>query len=129
MHSFLRAVPLFGWLSLAYSAEIIKVTAVGSSIKSCDAALVEDTYSKTEEKNIDWRLAQSIDEGTYNQVKTNLGASVVIFGVPIGASYQDFKENITSFNLLNNNLIQRKIFKTSLGRRSILSQAKTIPIA
>ncbi len=74
----------------------LQITAVSSFIKDCDSALVRATYNKIDFQFSDWRLAEKVDEGTYNQIKTDAGANAVIYGVPVGASYSNFQENIKS---------------------------------
>jgi len=86
-----------GLMQTGHALNIVAVAAVPSAISSCDAALVEDTYQSTSDKYVDWRLAQSISQTTYNQLKQDLGANAVVYGVPLGASYQDFQQNISSF--------------------------------
>jgi hypothetical protein len=42
----------------------------------------------------DWRLAKRVTEDTYNKITHNASADAVIYGIPVGASYGDFQENI-----------------------------------
>ena len=74
----------------------LNITVSRSVIGDCDSALVRATYNKIDQQYVDWRLAEKVDEGTYNQIKTEAGANAVIYGVPVGASYGDFQENIKS---------------------------------
>jgi hypothetical protein len=82
-----------GWCAPGETVEAT-VTPSGSIIKDCDSALVIATYNKVNYQYEDWRLAEQVDEGTYNQIKANASANAVIYDVPIGASYKDFQENI-----------------------------------
>ena len=71
------------------------VTAVTASIiKDCDAALVKATYNRVDFKYTDWRLAEQIDEGTYNQVKQDVSSEALIYGVWVNNDYNSFKESI-----------------------------------
>src|SRR5262249_41818821 len=70
-------------------------------IVDCDKALVKATYNKIDQQYVDWRLAEKVDEGIYNQIKTEAGVNVVIYGVPVGANYGDFQENIKSMKREN----------------------------
>jgi hypothetical protein len=68
--------------------------AKAEGVKDCDAALVNATYSRVESQFIDWRLAELVDEGSYDSIKTEAGVTGAIYGVPVGANYGQFKENI-----------------------------------
>jgi hypothetical protein len=68
-----------------------------ASADSCSGALVMDTYSGSSAVSSDWRLADLVDRGTYDQIKHDAGASAVIYGVPVGANYDDFKQEVTQY--------------------------------
>jgi hypothetical protein len=43
---------------------------------------------------LDWRLADLVTQETYNEVKNSAGVSGVIYGVPVGANYSDYKNRV-----------------------------------
>ena len=59
----------------------------------CAAALVKATYNSFSSDHVDQRLASFVTEGEYNEVKHDAGANATIFGIPIGANYDDFQRN------------------------------------
>ena len=69
-----------------------------STIQDCDRALVAGTYNHTDSVFIDYRMAQHVDQQAYEQVRRQVGASATIYGVPMGANYSGFKENIQRYN-------------------------------
>ena len=42
-------------------------------------------------------MASHVDQSTYEKIKTDIGAEGVIYGIPVGANYGNFKENIQSY--------------------------------
>jgi hypothetical protein len=68
-----------------------------AAVSECDSALIVSTYNSLEASKSDWRMARHVDENTYNQIKHDAGASAVIYGFPVSASYSDFQENIRNF--------------------------------
>jgi hypothetical protein len=69
-----------------------------AAVSDCDSALIVSTYNSLEASKSDWRMARHVDENTYNQIKHDAGASAVIYGFPVSASYSDFQENIRNFS-------------------------------
>ncbi len=72
--------------------------ASAQSASECDNALIISTYKNLEYSKSDWRLAIQVDEQTYNQIKTDVGASGSIYGVPVGANYSSFRENTRNYS-------------------------------
>jgi hypothetical protein len=68
----------------------------------CDAALVKSTYRLSNNVGLDWRLAELVDEYTYKEIKRDAGANAVIYGVPVGADYHDFQQNISTLKTQHN---------------------------
>jgi hypothetical protein len=85
---------IFG-LSLSSGARAIDA-------KQCKDALVRDTFSTSETRLLDWRLAEFVSESEYNEKKQGGGVSVLIYGVPVGANYAEFRENIRKFQRARN---------------------------
>lgn len=72
---------------------------------SCDKALVESTYNKFSSDHLDWRLASQVTRNTYDEIKHDAGANAVIYGFPVGATYDDFQKRVTeSSNTINTSL-------------------------
>lgn len=59
----------------------------------CEDALVLATYSENSTYHSDWRLAKFVSEKAYMQANHVGDVNAVIYGVPVGASYNDFEEN------------------------------------
>lgn len=72
--------------------------AMAGSVTDCDSALIISTYNKIESSKSDWRMAVHVDEQTYSKLKTEVGASGAIYGVPVGANYGQFKENTKNYS-------------------------------
>jgi len=60
----------------------------------CDAALVKSTYSSFSSDHLDWRLASLVTDKEYEEIKHDAGGNAVIYGVPVGASYDDFSKRV-----------------------------------
>jgi hypothetical protein len=61
---------------------------------TCDAALVRATYNLSNQVGIDWRLADLVTQESYDQIRNSAGANAVIYGVPVGANYSDFRNRV-----------------------------------
>lgn len=85
------------WKSLASAFIFIYSTASWADVSDCDAALVKSTYASASNVGVDWRLADLVSQQTYDEIMHDGGANAVIYGVPVGASYKDFKSSIASF--------------------------------
>jgi hypothetical protein len=69
-------------------------SAIAQDGQNCDNALVRATYNNTSSRFLDYRLADYVDENTYNSLTTGIAASTVIYGVPVGADYKSFKQDV-----------------------------------
>ena len=58
----------------------------------CESALVMSTYNSATDVRSDWRLADLVDRQTYEQIKRDAGANAVIYGIPVGANYGEWKD-------------------------------------
>jgi hypothetical protein len=88
--------PCRAYLWLILLAPIFTVSSFASA-SDCDPALVKDTYSSMSAEHVDYRLATFVSEDDYNQAKHDASGSGVIYGVPMGATWSDFQENIHKF--------------------------------
>jgi len=76
---------------LAASCILLFSTAVhAEGVSACNDALVKSTYNKLDTQASDYRLAMYVSREAYDEVKHNGGINVVIYGVPVGANYDDF---------------------------------------
>ncbi len=80
-------------------------TRAAESVAACEGALVKATYNRFSSEHLDWRLASYVNEKTYDEIKHDAGANTVIYGVPVGANYGDFKRRVEE---------KTNILKTSL---------------
>src|SRR4051812_43998989 len=62
--------------------------------EQCQDALVKSTYTSQSQASDDWRLAKLVSQSSYDEIKQSAGVNVVIYGVPVGASYDDFRKRI-----------------------------------
>jgi hypothetical protein len=65
-------------------------------LQQCNATLIQSTYMLTNDQFSDYRLAQQVDQSTYDEIQKSAGVNAVIYGVPVGASYSDFQKNISN---------------------------------
>jgi hypothetical protein len=63
-------------------------------IENCNSTLVKSTYTLKEGRFRDWRLAESVDQATYEEIKKGSSNQTLIYGVPMGKSWADFQMNI-----------------------------------
>jgi hypothetical protein len=69
--------------------------AIGQEFSTgCSEALVLDTYNESHTSLLDWRLASFVTEEEWTKIKNGAKLDAVIYDVPIGASYDEFQENI-----------------------------------
>jgi len=57
----------------------------------CESALVMAVYQSSSDVRSDWRLNELVDNESWQNASHNAGANATLFGVPIGASYSDYK--------------------------------------
>lgn len=62
-----------------------------SQAEECSDALIVETYSRYSEANMDWRLSQFVSEEEWNSIQKDAGANAIIYGVPMGGSYSEYK--------------------------------------
>lgn len=76
------------------SASVLSLFLLTQQLRaSCDNALILSTYSEKSSFHSDWRLAKFVSEEVYDKAKQEYGINVVIYGVPVGASYKNYQEN------------------------------------
>jgi hypothetical protein len=84
-------------VSFRVCAFVLLSTMAGPAHAVCESALVLSTYNKQLVYNSDWRLADLGDQNAYDQIKHDAGVNAVIYGIPVGTSYSDFKDSISRF--------------------------------
>jgi hypothetical protein len=72
------------------------------AIANCDNALVRATYNLGNKIGIDWRLADLVDNSSYDEIKHSAGGNAVIYGVPVGVNYDDYKNRIDNLKHSHN---------------------------
>ncbi|CAN7716307.1 hypothetical protein LJR220_007094 [Bradyrhizobium sp. LjRoot220] len=82
-----------------------------AGVKDCDGALVKATYNRTDKQFVDWRLAEQVDESSYNSAKAEAAGNAVIYGVPMGANYGQFKESIQTLKRSNSQSFTSDTFR------------------
>ena len=80
--------------SLAVIGTIGAASQSQAQTSSCAEALVIATYSRAKTEHSDYRLASYVSKSEYEQIKQNAGASAVIYGVPVGANWDDFQNRV-----------------------------------
>ena len=77
-------------------------------------------------------MAQLVDEKTYDEAKTDGGASAKIYGVPVGANYSDFQKKsrelleFSSKQVSTN--IARSLLWTGLGASGLIAYTKCLEL-
>jgi hypothetical protein len=66
--------------------------AIANGIKDCDDTLIKSTYRSIEKSHLDKRLAVTVTKSAYDEIKHDAGVNAIIYGVPVGASYDDFHQ-------------------------------------
>lgn len=88
-----------------------RVSAGPLPIEQCNAALIQATYATSEGRFKDYRMAEHVDRGTYDEIKKSAGVSAVIYGVPVGANWDEFKKNISSLKMDTQESLTESEFK------------------
>lgn len=77
------------------------------SVTDCTPALVMSTYNRLDVSHSDWRVASLVTEDEWEKIKHDAGANATIYGIPMGATYSDFKDRVTKkLNSYNESLTQ-----------------------
>lgn len=64
---------------------------VAAFAQNCSDALVVSTYSSTSERSYDYRMSQFVSETQYEDLKRGMSGDAVIYGVPVGANYDEYR--------------------------------------
>jgi hypothetical protein len=62
--------------------------------EDCSRALIPDTTSENSASVQNLSIAWNMSEYSYNEARSKFGASAVIYGVPVGINYSEFRKNI-----------------------------------
>ncbi len=57
----------------------------------CLSTLVTSTYREGSEWNRDYRLSQYVSKESYDRLKQDLSADAIVYRIPLGGSYSDYK--------------------------------------
>src|SRR2546428_8774495 len=93
-----------------FIAGIVVLSYSGVAHAVCESALVLATYQSTTDIRSDWRLAEQVDSSTWEKIMHNSGANATIYGVPVGVSYQDFKNRIEALKQSHNESLSTSQF-------------------
>lgn len=95
------------WMrALCLSAGLAGFTAPAlADVTDCKDDLVRATYNRFDSNQIDYRLASHVSKTAYTEIKNEAGANAVIYGFPVGASWDDFQQRASA---------AEKDFQTSL---------------
>ena len=66
-------------------------------VADCKDALIMSTMQKASTSTLDYRLASLVTKEEYDKRDQSAGVNVVIYGVPVGANWSDFQENIRKY--------------------------------
>ena len=94
-----------------------------ASAQDCIEALVKATVNQSILSISDLSIAWSVSSTSYDEMKRNMGTSAVIYGVPLGADYGEFRKNIQTmqqaFQLHNFELYSGAYASTKLDGNSL----------
>lgn len=65
--------------------------------QECNEALRQSFFASSSKYHSDWRLYQSLTREEYQQKSTSAGADAVIYGIPMGGSYDSHRENMARY--------------------------------
>jgi hypothetical protein len=89
-------------LASVLTSMLVTITGTGSGFAqqaNCSDALKQpDVTKRATIAMSDIVLARSVSENTYKQEKQNASGDAVIYGIPMGASWSDYQENIRAFS-------------------------------
>lgn len=66
-------------------------------LAECDSALAKTSIAYSDSTRYDWRLSLLVTKDNYNEQKSSVGASAVIYGIPVGANYDEYSTNRSNF--------------------------------
>lgn len=78
--------------------------------EDCTSALVMSTYNRIDISKSDWRLASLVTENEWKKISHDGQLNVVIYGIPVGATYKDFEDRVTEkLNSYSESLTQSQL--------------------
>lgn len=82
------------WIYPFICASAFIVPSVGHAEVNCSDALVLDTYTSSSGEHINWAMASLVTEGQWRTISHDGSLNIVIYGVPVGATYKDYENNV-----------------------------------
>lgn len=76
----------------------INAHAQSNFVEQCGNTLVMDTLLKDEQHSTDWRLSTLVTEDIWEKADKSASGNGSLYGVPIGATWKDYRENRTSLS-------------------------------
>jgi hypothetical protein len=86
----------------AFTVAYLVVSGSAQAAPDCNADLVKDTGSAWSTSQQDWRLASTVTETDYNNQHKGGEANATIYGIPMGANYNEFRTNIKTLSTQTN---------------------------
>ncbi len=84
--------------------------ASAQNVSDCNAALVMSTYNRLDTSHTDWRVASLVTEKEWDEINNQFHGNATIYGIPMGASYQDYHNRVTDkLNSYNESLTQDEL--------------------
>lgn len=77
-----------------FCCSIGATAATADGVRDCEQALVQSTYSSMSSDHLNSRLALLVTNDTWDTIKRDAGATATIYGVPVGASYSEYTNNV-----------------------------------
>jgi hypothetical protein len=95
----MKILAVLGFVAAIFGSS---AAAAASHVEQCDGALAKDIYDSSTHYTVDWRLATLVTRDEWNQSNQGGGVNAVIYGIPVGASYDDYKNNVSQFMASHN---------------------------
>lgn len=82
-------------LIVSFLFAIVSINAtLAEGVRDCDQALVRSTYSSVSADHLDAHLATLVSQESYNKITEDAKANATIYGIPMGGSWKEFKDNV-----------------------------------
>ncbi|MFG1278750.1 hypothetical protein [Xanthobacter autotrophicus] len=78
-------------ISFGFSFILLMTRILTANAADCEKALIKDTYNSSAYSAVSWKAARLITEEDYNDIRKNLKGEAVIYGIPMGGGWEDFK--------------------------------------
>jgi hypothetical protein len=87
-----RGAPMKRFLiAVSFLQLCVTMPAMPAAAQDCSRALIVSTYREHDELSRDYRMARFVTRQEYEELKKNVSADGVIYGVPVGANYDEYR--------------------------------------